>query len=366
VRLTDQVTSTAYVKNQIGGYGTQFFQFSDFSGIPFNTLFDAQARHALNIACNGGVSLLWSEYGPSCTMGLGGVTQTQIRAQYCTGAVDYDLFDLIQADVVPEASQYRFIFRENGNTIIRVKNSYSVFLYDVPGLAYGKTYQVTVQVLVNGVWSEEGTSCSINMLTQPPSTSVRQQYCNGTVLYPSGNYILAEVVAGADLYQWRFAPLGGGLSTYEYTGGYSLGFGPQTDVQGGVTYDVAVRARVQGLWGDFENNCPLTIQPNPGMEAPRDFSEAKWQNETEQLSIYPNPNGGEELMIVLTGLSEEEGTVQLELLDMMGRLVQSERISSKGEQISYKMLFEERLPSGLYLLRASQEGMMLTRRLVIE
>ncbi len=213
--------------------------------------------------------------------------------------------------------------------------------------------------------SEAASSCSLNMLTQPPSTSVRAQYCNGTVLSPSSNYILAEVVAGADLYQWRLTPLIGGLSTYEYTGGYSLYFGPQTDVQGGVTYDVAVRARVQGLWGDFENECPLTVQPNPGMEAPRDFSEAKWMEQGD-LSIYPNPNGGEELMIILTGMEDEEGTVQLELLDMMGRLIQNERISSKGEQISYKMLFEERLPSGLYLLRASQEGMMLTRRLVIE
>jgi hypothetical protein len=365
VRLTDQVTSTAYVKNQIGGYGTQFFQFSDFSGIPFNTLFDAQARHALNIACNGGVSLLWSEYGPSCTMGLGGVTQTQIRAQYCTGAVDYDLFDLIQADVVPEASQYRFIFRENGNTIIRVKNSYSVFLYDVPGLAYGKTYQVTVQVLVNGVWSEEGTSCSINMLTQPPSTSVRQQYCNGTVLYPSSNYILAEVVAGANLHEWRFTPNLGGTSVTTYTTSYSLFFFSSLSLEAGTVYNLEVRARVGTIWGDFEGSCMIFLEPNPGMDAPRDFSEAKWMEQGE-LSIYPNPNGGEELMIVLTGLSEEEGTVQLELLDMMGRLVQSERISSKGEQISYKMLFEERLPSGLYLLRASQEGMMLTRRLVIE
>jgi hypothetical protein len=51
---------------------------------------------------------------------------------------------------------------------------------------------------------------------------------------------------------------------------------------------------------------------------------------------------------------------------MMGRLVQSERISAKGEQINYRMSFEERLPSGLYLIRASQEGMMMTKRLVIE
>jgi hypothetical protein len=203
------------------------------------------------------------------------------------------------------------------------------------------------------------------MLTQPPATSVRQQYCNGTVLYPSSNYILAETVLGADLYQWRLVPTIGGLAVNEYTGGISLSFGPLTDVEPGVTYDVAVRARVQGLWGDFQDECPLTIQPNPGMEAPNDLTEAKWL-ETGELTIYPNPNGGEELMITLTGLDEEEGTVQLELLDMMGRLIQSERISAKGEQINYRMSFEERLPSGLYLIRASQEGMILSRRLVIE
>jgi hypothetical protein len=96
-----------------------------------------------------------------------------------------------------------------------------------------------------------------------------------------------------------------------------------------------------------------------------DGDEAKWLNETE-LSIFPNPNGGEELMVVLTGLDEEEGIVQLELLDITGRLVQNERISVKGDQINYRMIFEERLPSGIYMVRVNQDAMTLSKRLVIE
>ena len=94
-------------------------------------------------------------------------------------------------------------------------------------------------------------------------------------------------------------------------------------------------------------------------------NEAKWLNETE-LSIFPNPNGGEELMVVLTGLREEEGIVQVDLLDMTGRFVQSERISAKGNQISYNMNFNERLPNGIYMVRVSQDTMTLSKRLVIE
>ena len=104
--------------------------------------------------------------------------------------------------------------------------------------------------------------------------------------------------------------------------------------------------------------------PPPGMEE-GPGNEAKWRNEAD-LSIFPNPNGGEELMVVLTGLREEEGIVQVDLLDITGRLVQSERISAKGDQVSFRMQFEERLPAGVYMVRASQETMMLSKRLVIE
>ena len=166
VKLTDQGTSTEYVREKVGSF-SQFFRFSDFAGIPFSTVFDAQAAHAVNVPANGGVLQLWSDYGPSCEMGLGGVTQTQLNPIYCTGGQDFELGDIVQAEIVPDGGPYRFTFFDGVDTHVRQKPSYGVFLYDVPGLEYGKTYQVTVEVRVNGVWSPPGSVCAINMLTQP-------------------------------------------------------------------------------------------------------------------------------------------------------------------------------------------------------
>lgn len=139
----------------------------------------------------------------------------------------------------------------------------------------------------------------------------------------------------------------------------------------GQTYGYEVRCQCEDgseytNWSGMTPESTFIVPSPPASNLAEDTgNEAKWLNETV-LSIFPNPNGGEELMVVLTGLDEEEGIVQIELLDITGRLVQNERISVKGDQINYRMTFEERLPSGIYMLRASQDTMTLSKRLVIE
>ena len=139
----------------------------------------------------------------------------------------------------------------------------------------------------------------------------------------------------------------------------------------GQTYGYEVRCRCEegteySNWSGLtpESTFIVPSPPSPFTEG-QSTDEAKGLNETE-LSIFPNPNNGEQLMILLNGLDDREGTVHLELLDMMGRHIQSERISTKGDQASYQMTFEERLPSGMYLIRVSQQSVMLTERLVVE
>ena len=366
VQLTDQATSNVFVKTKIG-YQSQYFQFNNFVGLPFNAMFDAQAKHAVNVPANGTVITLWSEYGPACTMGVGGVSQSSLRPQYCEGSQDFGLGDQVLANYVPNATAYRFIFNDGVSTHVRTKSSYSLFLYDVPGLEYGRTYAVTVQVQVNGQWSLPGTVCNINMLSQPPSTALRAQYCNGTYLYPHGNYFLAEMVFGADQYQWRFTPTLGGTSLTDYTGTLSFAF-HITSIQfiSGTSYNVEVRARVQGMWGDYAEICPITIQANPGISSGELSDSKRILQKSQGLNLYPNPNDGQEVMIQLSNLSEVQDQAQVEVIDITGRVIQTNNIAVKGESIKYKLRFDHRLLTGVYFLKVTRNGFTLTERLVIE
>jgi hypothetical protein len=138
----------------------------------------------------------------------------------------------------------------------------------------------------------------------------------------------------------------------------------------GHTYGYEVRCLCEDESG-YTNWSGMTPESTFIVPSPPALREDEFGDETKRMngmdfSIYPNPNEGEELMIVLTGLNEEEGVVQLELLDVMGRLAQSERISAKGEQISHRMNFEEKLPRGIYMVRVIQETMTISKRLIIE
>ena len=367
VKLTDQSTSLVYTKAKTGSQ-SQYFQFSNFVGLPFNSLFDAQARHSVNVPANGTIINLWSEYGDACTMGVGGVTQSAIRPQYCSGAVDFGLGDNLLAIYVPNATSYRFIFTEGSNTYVRTKSSYGLFLYDVPGLQYGKTYNVTVQVLVNGVWSASGAVCTINMLSQPPDTQVRAQYCNGTYLFPDNNYLLSDLVFGADLYQWRFTPSLGGTALIEYTGSLSFAFHiTNLPFISGSTYNVDVRARVQGMWGDYANICPITIQANPEAQGSADngISVLKALSLDNELNIYPNPSDGNDFIISMELSSDLASSAHIEIMDITGKIIYTERIAVKGQRIQFKTSLDQALETGIYLVRVSAGEFISTERLLI-
>ncbi len=366
VKLTDQSTSSSYVKTKVGNQ-SQFFQFNDFAGIPFNALFDAQARHALIVNVNGTTMTLWSEYGSACTMGLGGVTESNIRTQYCQGINDFGLQDQLLAVYVPNATAYRFTFFDGILTHTRTKTSYGLLLSDVPGLEYGKTYQVTVEVQVNGTWSTPGDVCSINMLSQPPATFVRAQFCNGTYLFPNSNYILADQVYGADQYQWRFTPTLGGQALTQMTGTLSLAFHlTNMPLQSGATYDVAVRARVQGLWGDYAASCPLTIQANPTVNSGHVSASKLIAGDEGHFSLFPNPNSGEEVRLNFKSASWLEGMANIEVLDILGKLIQTEQVAVKGEEMNYTLRFDEELHTGMYLIRVTRDEITVIQRLSVE
>ncbi|MEM1327939.1 MAG: DNRLRE domain-containing protein [Bacteroidota bacterium] len=84
---------------------------------------------------------------------------------------------------------------------------------------------------------------------------------------------------------------------------------------------------------------------------------------SEQLAVYPNPIGDEQLMVEL--INEERGEVILQVFDAFGRLVANER-SVKQDEIWQTQLDLDQLSAGIYTLRLIQNGTYQAVRQVVK
>jgi hypothetical protein len=301
-------------------------------------------------------------------MGLGGVTLTQLNPIYCTGGQDFELGDIVQAEIVPDGGPYRFTFFDGVDTHVRQKPSYGVFLYDVPGLEYGKTYQVTVEVRVNGVWSPPGSVCAINMLTQPPATQVNSAYCNGTYLYPQSNFILADQVLGATGYEFRFDN-GADPVMSELKDGVSFQFHTTDLIFNPGIYQVDVRAYAGNTIADYQDQCPITIIPMPELEGEDDQTADAQAYRTlasgMELTLFPNPNDGRDFIVELGTMDTLEGIVLFQVMDASGRVVHVESVGAQGNTFQHRLRMDAPLAEGLYTLSVWTDGNQLQQRFVV-
>ncbi|NNC83190.1 MAG: T9SS type A sorting domain-containing protein, partial [Flavobacteriales bacterium] len=335
------------------GFAPQFFHFEDIPQLELNTTYKVRAKHMLRFTANGSIGEYWSDYGPYCTIGIAGPEITQLLPQYCNSVEPYGFDDYIQAYAVTFADQYRFTLDDGVSSIQATSTSYTLFLDNVPGLEFNSTYSVTVQSRVNGLWSDPGPACDVNMVTTVPPTALQAAYCNGNYDYPSAQYIFADYIGGADKYEWGFTPVGGGPAQYQLTNGYSLAFhwASSLNLQAGTSYSVAIRARLAGQWGSYGAECPINLN-SPSMESSDGFAAKVDLDRPSPLILYPNPSSGE-FRILAEITTEEIGSASVLVVDVMGREVYSENIPVKGSTLNNVIRLPESIRSGMYRIQVS-------------
>jgi hypothetical protein len=108
-------------------------------------------------------------------------------------------------------------------------------------------------------------------------------------------------------------------------------------------------------------SCVKTIG-NAGMVLAEQENEEEvnaWSAQNVQL--FPNPNTGDEVMLSVTGM---KGVIQIEVMDAMGRWLQSTTSYSEGH-ITPSLTFEKALSSGLYEVRVSNGQEQRVVRMVV-
>jgi PKD repeat protein len=105
----------------------------------------------------------------------------------------------------------------------------------------------------------ESIQLIVSLQTNVPLTQVRAQFCN-TSGYALSNVISCDVAAGSSNYRWQFTPQGGSPLP-EYTRGsnnYNVRLSWVSGIQLGTTYEVRVKAFVNGQWGEYGPMCTIT------------------------------------------------------------------------------------------------------------
>ncbi|MBK8340759.1 MAG: T9SS type A sorting domain-containing protein [Flavobacteriales bacterium] len=84
------------------------------------------------------------------------------------------------------------------------------------------------------------------------------------------------------------------------------------------------------------------------------------------MTLFPNPNDGTQLNVVLTGIEVYPAPVTVELLDVLGRAVSTQVLQAQDEVLSTVVPLDAQLSAGIYTVRVVTGEMNLTKSVVIE
>ncbi len=214
------------------------------------------------VATRNTLASLFSGPGSSCLVRLA-IPTTTISSADCGRTINYLQQDTLHANIIPNAEAYRYRIVDGVTTIIdSVMNltSYNgITLRKFPGVEYCKTYQISVQVRVNGYWSEWGTPCTISTVCEP-TTELRDGYINSNISSCATNLYVNSIVY-ATPYQYRV--VGPNVNEVLEMVGSQIRLSYLTQVANviyGNTYSIECRVFTNGNWCPWGPARNVTLQ----------------------------------------------------------------------------------------------------------
>lgn len=360
---------SGFLKTIQRGSSLNNFHLTWIPGIQYGKTYDVRIKPLVNG--------IWNDYGPVCQVTVPGpIPDTKVREADCgrsTTSLNQQLF----CDFVAGAQNYQWEFSNADlgfqQIINRGSSSLSFILGWVPGIQYGKTYNVRVKANVGGDWGEFGDICQVSLVYPIPTTKVRFADCGITLLSLTQN-IFCDGVAGATDYQWEISNTEFNFLAVFTRNSTNTNFqlGWIAGIQFQAVYDVRVRAKVAGEWAEFGFVCQITAPKIPGTLKEGNFDSgdetfSKTPEPEHQLSIFPNPSKGETISISLSGFENTESPVSVDVYDILGNKVFSRNSITAGRNnLLAEINSHGELATGIYILNVSAKNKNYYDRIVIK
>jgi hypothetical protein len=244
---------------------------------------------------------------------------------------------------------------------------------------------VRIRTRVNGVNGDWGpayrfkidparAACPLTLLNDFPGNAFES--CGQTRTWGGSTLIHARPVSGANRYQWRFRTVGEPLApiiirtsnTYFLTLNWTV-----NPLQPGKTYEVDVRASktagatwctdavLPALVDPWGTVCLLTIQ---GSNAQGGGQNLALENSNTNLSLYPNPNRGDQVMLSIDAVDEGVETISVDFFDLAGHRAVARTIPTQGNNLN-SLLELNGLAAGVYIVHITAGDKVYTERLVV-
>lgn len=337
-------TASGFSQVSVRGTADNLFRLSWFSsGIEDGRTYD--------IRVSAYVSGAWQAFGPICQVSTL-VPLTKLTTASCGSAVA-SLTEALYCNPVAGATNYRYLVTTSGFSAISLRGSSSTLfrLNWVTGTSMNKTYTIKVAALVNGVWGEYGSACTVTC------TSLATQLASGScgITVPSMSTALySDPVSGATNYKYEL--VSSGNPTIVATRGaadnlFRLSW--VSGIQFNTTYSIRVSAYASGAWQTYAAVCTVTT---PASMIAEDTRTQEWTGGLSQieLNVFPNPSQGK-----FTIRSSHEG--QFKLINELGQLIQVIQISKEN---NYETDIKG-LANGMYYITGTINNEVITKKVVV-
>ena len=243
---------------------------------------------------------------------------------------------------------------------------------------------------VDGTWGPacrfkiDVNSCTLTQLNNDPMSPNFSCGVNGKVVGASGNTgrISALVVTSggnpATHYRFNFAVPGEGYSRNLVSTNAVCQLGIwQTNplLCGTYTYDVRVQASFDGgvTYCPYGTMCQVTITnngPQPycspaGGEMVEENGPSTWMASSTDLCLYPNPNDGGPVNLMIDDLPMEETLAHVDIHDALGRRILRTSVPIQDRVLRTTLQLGHTLDAGVYLVTVTTGEQVRSGRLLV-
>ncbi len=221
---------------------------------------------------------------------------------------------------------------------------------------------VRVRTQIAGVYGQFGAACRLKvdppcattMLTTAGIPLNPAASCGATGVVINGGQLYADVVNGANKYQFEFTRPGYSRLIAVTSRTLTLSTWQTKPLQCGLSYTVRVRVSFDSgsSWCAWGNTCTISTEACPPIVGGHD---RVVENTTgSELNVWPNPSRGEQVHLTIDDLGASFETVTVDITDMFGKRVVARTIATQGSSLN-STIDMAGVASGLYVVTVTAD-----------